>query len=288
MSEQNVLPLLKKATAFFEEKGISEAKRSAEHLLAHALGQKRLQLYLRFDQPVTDEELEHFRGLVRRRLAHEPVQYIVGSTEFYAMEFDVTPDVLIPRPETEHLVEAVIDWKKAQAATGPMRLLDVGTGSGCIAIALAAQITDLVCVASDVSEDALGVARRNATKHGLTDRIQFLQHNILNGSPALSGPFDILVSNPPYVASNEITALQPEIREHEPMIALTDGGDGLAFYRALASQARLLLRPGGLFACEIGFGQSADVRRILADAGIENISVVQDYSGIDRVVMGEA
>ncbi len=285
MNDETVLTLLKKATEFFEEKGISEAKRSAEHLLAHALGQKRIQLYMRFDQPVGGEELEKFRALVRRRLAHEPVQYLVGSTEFYGMEFALNSAVLIPRPETEHLVEAVVDWSRAQEGSTAPLLLDIGTGSGCIAIAIAAQLPDCRITAVDISETALEVARSNAGRHGVGDRIDFLQHDILNGGFADDASYDIVVSNPPYVASAEVPALQPEIVAHEPMIAVTDGGDGLTFFRSIAAQAGRLLKPGGLLAVEIGFGQSEDVRHILSDAGLTVTNVIEDYSGIERVVM---
>lgn len=287
MPAETVLSLLKKSTAFFEEKGIDEAKRSAEHLLAHALGQKRLQLYLRFDQPVAEDELAAFRELVRRRLQHEPVQYIVGTTEFYGLEFAVSPHVLIPRPETEHLVEAVIDRLKAGDAT-EHRILDIGTGSGVIAVTLAAQLATAQLTATDVNTDALAVAAGNAASNGVADRVTFLSHDILSGDTgALGGPFDAMVSNPPYIATTDMAELQPEIRAHEPATALTDGGDGLAFYRRFVALLPSLLRPGGLLAVEIGYGQSVSVRNILTDAGLRDIEVIQDYGGIDRVIVGK-
>lgn len=288
MPAETVLSLLKKSTSFFEEKGVEEAKRSSEHLLAHALGQKRLQLYLRFDQPVAEDELARFRELVRRRLQHEPVQYIVGTTEFYGLEFVVSPQVLIPRPETEHLVEAVIDRLKAGDAAEP-HILDIGTGSGVIAVTLAAQLATALLTATDSSADALAIAATNAEGNGVGDRVTFLPHDILSGDPdALGGPFDAVVSNPPYIATADMAELQPEIRAHEPAAALTDGGDGLSFYRRFAALLPSLLRPGGLLAVEIGYGQSEAVRAILADGGLRDIEVVRDYSGIDRVIVGNA
>jgi release factor glutamine methyltransferase len=286
MNSDTVLSLLKKATEYFNEKGISEAKRSAEHLLAHALGQKRIQLYMRFDQPVSDDELERFRSFVRRRLANEPVQYIVGSTEFYGMEFELTSDVLIPRPETEHLVEAVVDWVRAHDGASAPRLLDIGTGSGCIPVAIAAQLPSCICTALDVSEAALNIARRNASRHGVESRIHFLQHDILNGSLPDEQRFDIVVSNPPYVAKADVAELQPEIRVHEPMLAITDNGDGLTFYRKIAGNALTLLAPGGLLAMEIGYGQSSAVKNIFLQSSISVTKVIEDYAGIERVLLG--
>ncbi|MFZ1730438.1 MAG: HemK/PrmC family methyltransferase [Bacteroidota bacterium] len=368
MPQETVLSLVKKSAAFFEEKGIDEARRSAEHLLAHAMGQNRLQLFLRFDQPVGEDELIRFRELVRRRLKNEPVQYLVGTTEFYGLEFTLSPAVLIPRPETEHLVEAVIDRYRAaqphEAAVQPIApvqhnagtvqhesipgledqlsepseqqpdvgteiheripgpedqlsedtwqhtaadptlpaeasfpnesslpkaasILDIGTGSGIIAVTLAAQLRDVKVTAMDISEAALDVARANAARHCITDRCRILLQDILKAEPsALGAPFDIVVSNPPYIAQSEIAELQAEIREYEPVEALTDGGDGLAFYRRIAELLPGLLSPGGLLAVEIGFGQAADVQEVFAEAKLQRIELIKDYSGIDRVLLG--
>ena len=291
MAAETVLSLLKKSTTFFEEKGVDEAKRSAEYLLAHAMGQKRIQLYLRFDQPVADDELARFRELVRRRLQREPVQYIVGSTEFFGMEFAVSPAVLIPRPETEHLVEAVIDRVRTEVSTeekeSGLRILDIGTGTGILAIALAAKLARARVTAVDVSEEALAVARENAASNNVAGRIDFLPHDILalqlNG---IGGPFDVIVSNPPYVSTNDMSELQPEILGFEPAVALTDNGDGLTFYRRINELLPHLLTPGGLLAVEIGFGQSPAVVEIFS-SGLRDIQVVKDYSGIDRVVVGK-
>lgn len=328
MSAETVLALIKKSAAFFEEKGIDESRRSAECLLAHALGQKRLQLFLRFDQPVAEDELARFRDLVRRRLKNEPVQYLVGNTEFYGLEFIVSPAVLIPRPETEHLVEAVIDRcregkmcseekmsrEENVSREGNMsddeaiprqgqlpvnaRILDIGTGSGIIAVTLAAQLSEVRVTAIDISEAALEIARENAVRNNVADRCAILQQDIMaveldatggsdtfDGAVPFGGPFDIVVSNPPYIAQHEISTLQPEIREYEPVEALTDGGDGLGFYRRITALLPRLLVPGGLLAVEIGFGQSADVTTIFNNAGLTRIEVIKDYSGIERVML---
>jgi release factor glutamine methyltransferase len=282
---ETILTLLKKSTTFFEEKGIGEPKLSAEHLLAHALGVKRLQMYLRFDQPIREQELESFRDMVRRRLRHEPVQYIVGSTEFYGLEFAVSPAVLIPRPETEHLIDALLDLRKEARLKAAPRILDIGTGSGAIAIALAKQLEDARLTATDISSDALQIATSNAERNGVEDRFRFLHHDILTDHvTGLPVPFDIVVSNPPYIPKDDVASLQPEVRDHEPLPATTDGGDGLAFYRRFAQLAPELLVPGGLIAVEIGYGQSEAVRKIFEEAGLRDITVRQDYAGIDRVV----
>lgn len=290
MAAETVLSLLKKSTTFFEEKGVDEAKRSAEYLLSHAMGQKRIQLYLRFDQPVADDELARFRELVRRRLQREPVQYIVGSTEFFGMEFAVSPAVLIPRPETEHLVEAVIDHVRADAGVkekeSGLRILDIGTGSGIIAIVLAAKLARARMTAVDVSEEALAVARENAASNNVAGRIDFLPHDILASQlNGLGGPFDVVVSNPPYVSTADMSELQPEILGFEPAAALTDDSDGLTFYRRINELLPRLLSPGGLLAVEIGFGQSPAVVEIFSSR-LRDIEVIKDYSGIDRVVVG--
>lgn len=285
MAQETILNLLRKSTAFFEEKGIGEAKLSAEHLLAHVLKQKRLQMYLRFDQPVQEEELAEYRALVRRRLAHEPVQYIVGTTEFYGLEFAVSPAVLIPRPETEHLIDAVLDLQKSELLRPDLRILDIGTGSGAIAITLASQLKDARVTATDVSPEALAIARINADAHGLSERLRLQTHDIFDGAiEGESAPFDVIVSNPPYIPQDEVTDLQPEIREHEPLIATTDGDDGLRFYRRIAERAQDLLAPGGLLAVEIGQGQASAVTGIFASAGLRDISAREDYSGIERII----
>ena len=286
---ETTLTLLKKSAAFFEEKGISEARRSAELLLAHSLGQKRLNLYLLFERPVSDEELDAFRALVRRRLNHEPVQYIVGSTEFYAMEFRVTPAVLIPRPETEHLVEAALDHFKSVGDASAIQVLDIGTGSGIIPSVLCAKVPACSCTAIDISAEALEIARENAGRHGCDGRVAFLKQDIMTDvPPEWEQAFDLVVSNPPYIPAEEIAGLQPEIRSFEPLVATTDNADGLSFYRRIAELAPKLLKPGGRVMVEIGYGQSEEVQTIFTRAGMSVDDVIDDYSGIPRVLISRS
>lgn len=286
MPQETVLSLLKKTTAFLAEKGIDEAKRSAEYLLAHAFGQKRLQLYLRFDQPVTDEELERYRPLVRRRLRGEPVQHIIGETEFYGLAFGVSPEVLIPRPETEHLIEAVVDRCRASARPDT-HILDIGTGSGIIAVTLARQLPETRVTAIDNSDAALSIAADNARLNAVDDRIIFSRLDFLVAEPD-TGPYDVVVSNPPYIPAGDMAALQPEVRDFEPSSALTDHADGLTFYRRIALLLPRLLVRQGLLAVEIGYGQAADVVSLFEDANLREIEIIRDYSGIERIILGHA
>ncbi|MBI5647805.1 MAG: peptide chain release factor N(5)-glutamine methyltransferase [Ignavibacteriae bacterium] len=284
MGAETIQSLLRKSVAFLEEQGVDEARRSAEMLLCSVLGVRRIDLYLRFEQPVKEDELVLYRTLIRRRLAREPVQYIMGDTEFYSLPFRVTPDVLIPRPETEHLAEAAI--AALRAADGEARALDIGTGSGILAVVLAREAPKASLTASDISAAALAVAADNAARNGVAERIRFLAHDILTGSPeALGGPFEVVVSNPPYIAPQDMAELQREISEYEPRAALTDERDGLTFYRRFAGLAAALLAPGGRMFLEIGMGQRPDIERIFVSAGCTRFDVIADYSGIERVLV---
>ena len=296
MSRETILSLLNKSAGFFEEKGISEARLSAELLLARSLGYKRMDLYLRFEQPVVEEELEVFRSMVRRRLKNEPVQYILGETEFYGLPFAVTPAVLIPRPETEHLVERVIELANAShelanAAVGNAndagaKILDIGTGSGIIPVAVAKHVAGASLTAIDISSEALAIARENAGRNDVAGRIEFLEADVLEISPTdLGGQYDFIVSNPPYIPRAEVADLQPEIREYEPLIAATDGGDGLTFYKRIADISTELLRPEGKILIEIGFGQADSVSGIFTSAGFNVDEIIEDYSGIARILV---
>jgi release factor glutamine methyltransferase len=268
------------------------ARRDAETLLAHTLDRDRAWLLAHTDDDLSPQDLEALRALVDRRAAQEPLQHITGTQEFFGLNFRVTPDVLIPRPETEHLVEAVLNWAPAQSGLQPsiadavvsrrLRIVDVGTGSGAIAIALASVLDHASLTAIDISPAALAVARSNATQHHLAGRIRFLQGDLLT-PVAGECPLDVVVSNPPYVALSDAQALAPEVRDHEPSLALYAGSDGLEIYRRLIPQALDLLRPGGLLALEIGFGQ----RQALADllTGWKDVHFLDDYASIPRVVL---
>lgn len=291
VAHETIQSLLRKSIAFFEEKGVDEAKRTAELLLAHALGAKRIDLYVRFEQPLRDDELERFRASVRRRLAGEPVQYILGETEFYGLPFHVSPGVLIPRPETEHLVEAAVDFLRPIAARmlpegRAPRVLDIGTGSGCIAIAVARHVPGARMVAVDVSAAALEVARANASLNAVGDAVEFIEGDVLADERAVfRGPYDLVLSNPPYIAAADMSALQREVREHEPHTALTDNGDGLTFYRRIALLLRAMCASGGGCFLEIGYGQHDAVRGIFVAAGFPPPSFISDYASIPRVAV---
>lgn len=288
MPRDTVLTLLQKSARFLEEKGVSEPRPSAEILLCHALLCKRIDLYLRFDQPLREAELETFRGYIRRRLTGEPVQYITGETEFYGLPFKVDPSVLIPRPETEHLVEVgIAECSSASWEGRVIHALDIGTGSGAIAIALAKHVPALQCLAIDISPAALAIAAVNASANGVQDRIRFLEWDILsqNTLPA-EMRFHLIVSNPPYIAQDELPALQVEVRDFEPRVATTDGADGLSFYRRIADLASALLEPDGCLMVEIGYAQSADVTGIFRPV-FDDLTFVKDYSSIDRVLIAK-
>lgn len=231
------------------------------------------------------EEEERFEVALRRRLAHEPVQYITGEQEFYGLLLQVSPSVLIPRPETELLVEAVIAQLRTTATSGtiPIRIADVGTGSGAIAIALAANLLRTEITALDISPAALAVARENAARHNLIGRVRIVDSDLFSALPEDEPPFNAIVSNPPYVAESDRMTLHPEVREYEPASALFAGPAGLDVYRRLIPQAQARLVGGGLLAMEFGFGQQEPLRELLA--AWEDVRFLKDLQGIPRTVL---
>jgi len=280
-----VLPLVAWAEQYLRERSFDEARLNAELLLARALGVKRLQLYLQFDRPLTAGELGAFRALFLRRLAHEPVQYVLGEAEFMGLALEVNPAVLIPRPETEELVEDALAWLRGRGAEGA-RILEMGTGSGNIACALGAFLPRAHITTVDVSPGATDVARRNCARNGVGN-VEFLTGDF-GATDFPRGAFDLLVANPPYVSAAEYARLDAEVREFEPAGALTDGGDGLSFVRMIASRARSLLAPGGGMFVEIGAGQETDGLAIAREAGLDAVSVKKDFAGIGRILRGFA
>jgi release factor glutamine methyltransferase len=273
--------LLAWTSEFLKSKGNEAPKREAELLLAHVLGCKRLDLFVRFEEEPRESERTKFRELIQRRVAGWPVAYLVGSREFYLLPFDVDPAVLIPRPDTETLVLEAL--QRLKPLTAP-EVLDIGTGSGCIAVSLAHQKKDARITATDVSPDALAVAQRNAVKHGVADRLTFLQGDLFDPLPPGS-TFDLIASNPPYIAQGEFATLAPDVRDHEPRIALDGGPDGLAFYRRIASGAAPFLKSGGSLLLEIGYTQDAAVRGLLAERPeLELGPTLKDMGGHPRVV----
>ena len=273
-----VLKLLRWTADYFKGRGIDSPRLDAELLLAATLGLDRVGLYLNFERPLQTEELAAYRERVRRRAGREPLAYILGHTEFWSLPLKVTRDVLIPRPDTELLVEQAL-----QRVAGPARMLDVGTGSGALAIALAHEKPEWQVKATDISAAALAIAAENARTNGLEGRIDFLAGD-LAALPA--GPFDLIVSNPPYIPAGDLAGLMSEVRDFEPRLALDGGDDGLDAYRALARQAGKALAPGGWLLVEVGIDQSAAVQALFAAAGLTELYNALDLAGIERVVGG--
>jgi release factor glutamine methyltransferase len=259
------------------------ARRDAEALLLHALrtsvrGAARAWLIAHDDEAVAPDVAAGMDGLVKRRFAGEPMQYIIGEAEFYGLPFRVNRDVLIPRPETEHLVEKTIALAREFARP---RIVDVGTGSGAIAIALARNLTDAQIVATDISAAALAVARENAERNGVAERVRLVEGDLF--APVAGEQFDFVVANPPYVAGRDRDSLSVEVREYEPSQALFAGEDGLAIYRRLIPAAFALLVPSGFVALEIGYGQELAVGALLAESRFTQIEFTADLQGIPRV-----
>lgn len=273
-----VLKIVQWTEDYFREKGIAEPRLDAQILLADQLGVDRVGLYLNFDRPLSGEELAAFRGRVSRRVRHEPVQYILARTEFWSLPFRLTPAVLIPRADTEVLVEEALQRAAADAA-----ILDVGTGSGAIAIALAHERPAATVTAFDLSAEALAVAAENAQLNGVAERVVCARGDLAE-LPA--GPFDLIVSNPPYIPAGEIATLMPEVRDFEPHLALDGGADGLDAVRHLVRQAPERLRPGGWLLVEIGAGQAAATTELFLQGGLVDVFARDDYAGIPRVVGG--
>jgi release factor glutamine methyltransferase len=254
------------------------ARRDAESLLLHHIGKSRTWLLGHLDDEFAGCRSIGYRGILGRRRRGEPMQYITGETEFYGLPFRVTPDVLIPRPETEHLVERVVEL----AALFPEpHILDVGTGSGAIAVSLAQGLPNALTAATELSAAALAVARENADRNGVAERIRFLQGDLL--APVAAEKFDIVVSNPPYVPTEDRDTLAVEVRDYEPALALFAGNDGLDTYRRLIPCTYAALVPGGFLAFEIGYGQSAAIQSMLCAAGFADITFTPDLQGIPRV-----
>ncbi|HKA91261.1 MAG TPA: peptide chain release factor N(5)-glutamine methyltransferase [Haliangiales bacterium] len=270
------LKVLAWTTGKFAERGIGSARLDAEVLLAHALGTSRVGLYTGFDKPLQEEELAAYRELVRRRLAGEPVAYLVGQKEFWSLPLRVDPRVLIPRQDTETLVEVAL--RRAPSAA---RIADVATGSGAVALALAKERPGAMVVATDVSEDALAVARANAGALGLA--VRFVAGDLL--APLAGERFDLVVGNPPYVPSGDLAGLAPEVGR-EPRAALDGGPDGLALVRRLVAAAPAALADGGVLALEHGFDQGEAVRALFAAAGLADVETARDLGGNERVTSG--
>ena len=270
----------------FRQAGIDSAEADARLLMAYALGVDRAELIANGGRALTVEQAEAIDALAARRLRREPVARIFGHKEFWSLSLQIGPAVLVPRPETETVVEAALDAVARDARQmAQLRILDIGTGSGALLLALLSELPNAVGTATDISAAALDVARANAERSGLAGRCTFIACDIAAGVP---GPFDLIVSNPPYVVHGEIASLAPEVRDYDPALALDGGADGLDGYRAIAAQARGLLAPGGKLIVELGAGQEAAVRALFTNAGLTAAAVLNDLAGIPRALTASA
>ena len=280
-----VLHLLNTTAAYFEEKQIEQPRLNAEHLLSKALNMARFNLYVAFDRPVTPQELDRFRSYVKRRAQREPLQYIMGDTEFMGLPFRVNPSVLIPRPETETLVETILE-RKAACSSGQPVIVDVGSGSGCIGVSLAKLWPGAQVFAVDISSEALDMARLNAKENGVGKAVHCMEYDIFeNWTQSLPAQVDILVSNPPYIAVSEMETLQPEVREYEPQIALTDQADGLRFYKRLFELAAAEHPPQlkRMF-LEMSGSQPDAIIQLARSFPFKQIDITNDLTRIPRVL----
>ena len=278
-----VLDVIQRSTDFLSRKGVESPRLQVELLLAHVLQMPRMKLYLNFDRALSEPELETLRSLIKRRAEREPLQHIVGSTSFCGFEFTVNRDVMVPRPETELLAEQAWSFLATLTAS-PAIVLDFGTGSGCLAIVIALKSPTTTVHTVDISEAALAVARANAQRHGMGEKIHFHLGDGFKGvDPVIA--FDLIVSNPPYIPSAEIATLEPEVRDFDPRLALDGGADGLEFYRLLAAQGRAHLKPAGKLMLEFGEGQHGEISALFTNAGWTVETVVKDYSGRERILI---
>jgi release factor glutamine methyltransferase len=274
---------LKRASEHLRAASVSSDVLDAQILLAEALGCDRTYIIINYNQQLSDDLVTKYQGLIERRASGEPLQYITGHQEFFGLEFEVTPDVLIPRPETEIIIEETIRLAHENGLTEPV-IIDVGTGSGCIAITLARELNRSRVIATDVSTAALQVAKRNAVRHNLDTRIDFVAANLLDAFPKEAFA-DFIISNPPYVSERELPSLQREVRDWEPHIALTDFSDGLSFYHRLLNHSPSRVKSGGYLICEMGYTQSVEVCSMIDLAIWKEPRLLDDLQGIPRTLV---
>jgi len=277
-----ILEAIQRSAGFLDKKGVGAPRLQVELLLAHVLKMPRMNLYLNFERALSTPEADTLREWVRRRGQREPLQYIIGSTSFCGLELAVSRHVLVPRPETEMLAERAWNFLGQLPAGGQARALDLGTGSGCLAIALAVHTPQARLDATDLSGDALNTARQNAARHKVAERIDFHQGD---GFAAVGreSRFDLIVSNPPYIATAEIQTLEPEVRDYEPRMALDGGADGLDFYRRIAAEAGSFLKPGGRVMLELNDNGAPSVGKIFAQEGWKVEAIEPDYNRFQRI-----
>jgi release factor glutamine methyltransferase len=278
-----VLESLNLSADYLQKHDIESARINAELLLASILNCKRLDLYLAFDKPLSENELVKYRNFIKRRGKFEPLQYITGSVEFYGIEIKVNPSVLIPRAETEILIDSVIEQVKTKEE---ISILDIGCGSGNIAIALAANISNCKVFGTDISKDALKISMENAEVNGVKNKTEFHLKDIITDDFSELPKVDIIVSNPPYVSGEKFDTLQNEIKYFEPNFAVTDFSDGYKFYKAISERVKQLLKPGGKIFFELSENQHIKVKNIMEANGIKDIRIKKDYLNIERVIYG--
>lgn len=284
-SQWTILKILEWATSYFKSNQIDSPRLTVEILLAHVLGVERIRLYTDFDRPLNAEELSHLKKLIKRRLNREPVAYIIGKKEFFALEFSVSPDVLIPRPETEFLVEEALRHLPEEGFLQPMKIIDMGTGSGVIIVSIAANRPGHQFFASDASFSAIQIAKANAKKNALNN-IRFFAGNWFSTLNPSECEFDMIVSNPPYIPAGEVEKLAPEISEYEPKSALQAGVDGMKEIQALIASAPDYLKTNGIMMLEIGHDQRSRVEEMILSQSCWRLEkFIKDYGGHDRVAV---
>jgi len=279
-----VLEAINLSAAYLQKKGVESPRLNAELLLAHILNCKRLSLYLMFDRPLNEKETNQYRDFLSRRSKREPLQYIIGTTEFYNVTLKIDSRALIPRPETELLVELIINHYKEKSN---LKFLDIGVGSGCITVALLKNLSYSTAIAIDISDDALSLTKENLLLNNIGDVIQLIKFNALEDDYSKLGKFDFVVSNPPYVSKEEYENLQPELKYYEPRIALTDNENGLKFYEVIIKSSHNILNPKGKLFFEIAPSIAEEVKRLFAANNFFNINLIKDLNNHFRIIYGE-
>lgn len=279
-----ILNAIELSADYLDKKEVESARINSELLLAHILNCNRMELYIKFDQPLKEEEVNEYRELIKRRGNREPLQYIIGNVEFFGLEFFVNKNVLIPRSETELLVETIINKFKNKNS---ISILDIGTGSGNIAISLSKNLPGANIIGIDKSKKAIDVAKKNSVLIDNDFKLKFEAIDFIDFSNTNTCKFDLIVSNPPYISLKDYESLDAELKNYEPKEALTDFEDGYYFYKIICKNASKHLLPKGKLFFEIGFGQSKTIKQIMDVNGFINISIIKDYQNIDRVIFGE-